>query len=143
MTTYAKLTKKQVLNLLSVAGITYTRLTARPDRTWTLYGLDDVALGKLRQRTNTTVIDQQRTEENGQPRYTIRFAFSSDPLLKTRHDEYIQAARQLLYALQARIEEDAVQTDYNWGHVGALTDVVDKLRELGPYWVGDLADETD
>ncbi len=63
-------------------------------------------------------------------------------LLKLRHDEYVDEARELLKALAARIEEEAVATDYNWGHVGSLTDLVDRLREFGPYWVGAKANDT-
>jgi len=137
MTIYAKLTKKQVLNLLSVAGIKHGALLAHPDRTWTLYGLDDTALAKLRQRTNTLVISQARNGEH----HTLCIAFSQDPLLKTRHDEYTEEARKLIEALTARVNEHAAMETYDWGHVGSLTDVVDKLRELGPYWVGDLACE--
>ena len=63
-------------------------------------------------------------------------------LLKLRHDEYVEEARGLIKALAARIEEEAVATGYNWGHVGDLTDLVDRLRELGPYWVGNKASDT-
>lgn len=63
-------------------------------------------------------------------------------LLKTRRDEYVDEARELLKHLAARIEEEAAATDYNWGHVGSLTDLVDRLRELGPYWVGNKASDT-
>ncbi len=62
-------------------------------------------------------------------------------LLKTRHDEYVEEARGLIKALAARIEEKAVATIYDWGDVGDLTDLVDRLRELGPDWVGDKASD--
>ncbi len=63
-------------------------------------------------------------------------------LLKLRHDEYVDEARALIKHLAARIEEEAVDTTYNWGDVGSLTDLVDRLRELGPYWAGDKASDT-
>ena len=63
-------------------------------------------------------------------------------LLKTRHDEYVEEARQLVKALAARIEEEAVATTYDWTDVAELTDLVDRLREFGPYWVGDKASDT-
>jgi hypothetical protein len=62
-------------------------------------------------------------------------------LLETRHDEYIEEARELLKRLAARLDEEAAMTKYDWGHVGSVTDLVDQLRELGPYWVGDKASE--
>jgi hypothetical protein len=65
-----------------------------------------------------------------------------DELLKTRHDEYIEEARALLKRLAARLDEEAAETTYHWGDVGSLTDLVDRLRELGPYWVGDKASDT-
>jgi len=57
-------------------------------------------------------------------------------LLKARHDERVEEARELIKRLAARIEEEAAMTDYLWGEVGSLTDLVDRLRELGPYWIG-------
>jgi hypothetical protein len=62
-------------------------------------------------------------------------------LLKTRHDERIEEARELLKRLAARVDEEAAMTKFDWGDVGSLGDLVDQLRELGPYWVGDKAGE--
>jgi hypothetical protein len=62
-------------------------------------------------------------------------------LLKTRRDERVDEARELLKRLAARLDEEAAMTKYDWGDVGSLGDLVDRLRELGPYWVGDKASE--
>jgi hypothetical protein len=69
------------------------------------------------------------------------FVNHSKTLLKTRHDERVEEARELLKRLAARLDEEAVMTKYDWGDVGSLGDLVDRLRELGPYWVGDKASE--
>jgi hypothetical protein len=60
-------------------------------------------------------------------------------LLKTRHDEYIEEARELLKCLAQKLDEEAALTEFNWGDVGWVCDLVDRLRELGPDWVGDKA----
>lgn len=66
----------------------------------------------------------------------------NEDLLKTRHDEYIEEARELLKRLAERLDEEAAATTYHWGDVGSIMALVDDLRELGPYWVGDKASYT-
>ena len=66
---------------------------------------------------------------------------NNQELLKLRHGEQIEDARKLLQLLTARLDEEAAMTDYNWCHVGDIAALVDDLRKLGPYWVGDEACE--
>jgi hypothetical protein len=62
-------------------------------------------------------------------------------LLETRHTEYIDEARELIKRLAQTLDEEAAKTKYDWGDVGWICDLVDRLRELGPDWVGDKAYE--
>jgi hypothetical protein len=50
--------------------------------------------------------------------------------------------RALLKHLAARLDEEAAETTYHWGDVGSIMALVDHLRDLGPYWVGDKANDT-
>jgi hypothetical protein len=55
-----------------------------------------------------------------QPRHVKRkgIVMNNQELLKRRHGEQIEDARQLLQLLTARLDEEAAMTDYDWCHVG-------------------------
>jgi hypothetical protein len=62
-------------------------------------------------------------------------------LLETRHNEYIDEARELLNCLAQKLDEEAARTEYDWSDVRSVMELVDELRRLGPDWVGDKAHE--
>ena len=61
--------------------------------------------------------------------------------LTETHKKRIEQARALLQVLQQRLDDEAAMTSYDWGHVGSLGHLVEHLRQLGPYWMGEHGKE--